>query len=293
MASVRNTYRFLRSHPLTRERTLPAIGRFVRWQVASRLMGGEFAMPWVNGTVLLMARGRTGATGNWYAGLHEFPDMGFVLHLLRPGDLFMDVGANIGSFTVLAAGAAGADAIAVEPGTEAMRRLAQNVRLNDLSDRVRLVEAALGAAEGCGHLTEGLDTMNRLVSGAEEGTTPVRLTTVDRLVDGRAPMCIKIDVEGGEHAVLAGAASTLADPRLLALIVEVNASDAAEGYTRAALEDLLAGRGFEPCGYDPLSRSLLAAPLPGAGNTIYLRDREAVATRLREAPRFRILGRDV
>jgi hypothetical protein len=34
-------------------------------------------------------------TGNIYCGLHEFADMGFVLHFLRPGDLFVDVGANI------------------------------------------------------------------------------------------------------------------------------------------------------------------------------------------------------
>jgi hypothetical protein len=41
-------------------------------------------------------------SGNIYAGLHEFGDMAFVLHFLRAGDLFADVGANIGSYTVLA-----------------------------------------------------------------------------------------------------------------------------------------------------------------------------------------------
>lgn len=46
----------------------------------------------------------TGATGNWYCGLQEYEDMSFVLHALRPGDLFVDVGANIGSYSILAAG---------------------------------------------------------------------------------------------------------------------------------------------------------------------------------------------
>lgn len=292
MSFPRILCRFLRAHPLTRDSMVPAIARVLRWQIASRLLDGEFAMPWVNDTVLLMARGRTGATGNWYAGLHEFADMGFVLHLLRPGDLFVDVGANIGSFTILAAGAAGADAIAVEPGAEAMQRLSRNVRLNDLAHRVRLAPVALSAVEGEGHLTEGLDTMNRLVEKAGSGTAPVELATLDRLAAGRAPTCIKIDVEGGELAVLSGAPATLADPALLALVIEVNASDAPGGYTRHALEGRLSGHGFEPCGYDPLSRSLTAPP-SGPGNTIYVRDRVAVAARLREAPAFRVLGRSI
>ena len=87
----------------------------LRWQVGSRLLPLGSTLPYVGDTRLFVTRGMTGATGNWYCGLHEVDEMGFVLHALRPGDLFVDVGANIGSYTVLAAGAVGADAIAVEP----------------------------------------------------------------------------------------------------------------------------------------------------------------------------------
>lgn len=45
-----------------------------------------------------------GATGNVYVGLHEFESMGFVLHVLRSSSAFIDVGANVGAYTVLAAG---------------------------------------------------------------------------------------------------------------------------------------------------------------------------------------------
>ena len=43
-----------------------------------------------------------GVTGNVYCGLHDFAEMSFMLHLLRAGDLFADIGANVGSYTVLA-----------------------------------------------------------------------------------------------------------------------------------------------------------------------------------------------
>ena len=48
-----------------------------------------------------------GATGNLFCGLHEIEDMGFVLHFLRSDDIFLDVGVNVGTYTVLAAGVAG------------------------------------------------------------------------------------------------------------------------------------------------------------------------------------------
>jgi hypothetical protein len=61
-------------------------------------------VPFVGDTRLLVARGMRGATGNVYVGLHEFEEMAFALHALRPSSRFIDVGANVGSYTVLAAG---------------------------------------------------------------------------------------------------------------------------------------------------------------------------------------------
>jgi hypothetical protein len=95
------TARFIRRHPLTRNAPVAAIVRFAGWQVASR-MRTEIVVDWIGGAKLAVRRGMTGATGNIYCGLHEFAEMGFLLHLLRPGDVFVDVGANVGSYTVLA-----------------------------------------------------------------------------------------------------------------------------------------------------------------------------------------------
>src|SRR5437868_4075814 len=110
-----NTLNFITRHPLNEQRKLKAIGRWLTWQVGSRLVPGPVAVNFVNDTMLLVSPGMTGATGNVYAGLHEFQDMAFVLHLLRQGDCFIDVGANIGSYTVLAGGGIGARCIAIEP----------------------------------------------------------------------------------------------------------------------------------------------------------------------------------
>jgi hypothetical protein len=67
----------------------------------------------------LSLKGLTGATGNWYCGLDAFEDMAFLLHFMREEDLFVDVGANIGSYTILAGNEVGAETIEIEPITDA------------------------------------------------------------------------------------------------------------------------------------------------------------------------------
>ena len=89
----------------------------------------------------------TGATGNIYAGLHEFADMAFTLHFLRPDDLFMDVGANVGSYTLLASGVCKARTISFEPYPETMAALRRNIDLELESAGIEFIDAN-GAGEG-------------------------------------------------------------------------------------------------------------------------------------------------
>jgi hypothetical protein len=86
------------------------------------VLGEPVAMPYVNETRLLVKPGMAGATGNVYAGLHEYEDMAFVLHALRPSSRFVDVGANVGTYTVLAGGG-------VEPPVFLRNRCQQRTRI--------------------------------------------------------------------------------------------------------------------------------------------------------------------
>ena len=111
-----------------------------------------------------MKRGMTGATGNIHVGLHEFADMMFALHFLRPDDLFLDIGANVGSYTVLAAGLCKSSALAFEPDPKTVGDLKRNIEVNGLEKLVTVHEVALGATEREVSFTVGLDTVNRVIS---------------------------------------------------------------------------------------------------------------------------------
>ena len=136
--TIQRTYDFIRTHPLGKRHTLRARKSWLGWQLRSRLSPGSLVVPFVGETKLLVHRGMHGATGNINCGLHEFEDMAFLMHYLRPGDLFVDVGANIGSYTVLASGQCRARTIAIEPVAHAADILWANVELNSLQALVRL-----------------------------------------------------------------------------------------------------------------------------------------------------------
>src|SRR3954470_17061218 len=159
---------FVWSHPLNAANRPAALGRVLRWQLASRLLPTPIALPFVEGTHLLATRS-SGATGNWYCGLYEGSDMAFVLHFLRPDEGFLDVGANIGSYTVLAAGAAGPSVISIEPIPATFARLEQNIALNGLGGRVRALRCGLSDAPGTARFTVDLDAMNHVVSEGDSG----------------------------------------------------------------------------------------------------------------------------
>jgi methyltransferase, FkbM family len=288
-----NTLTFITQHPLNSGHRAAALWRFGAWQVRSRIAGSPVPINFVDDTQLLLSRGQTGATGNLYTGLHEFEEMAFVLHFLRPGDLFADVGANVGAYTVLAGGAAGADCVAFEPAPAAFAVLIRNVEVNHFVSRARLVQSAVGAAVGKTLFTVGRDTLNRVDSEAsEQGSIEVTVTTLDEELRDRVPALIKIDVEGFEAHVLDGASLTLADHRLGAVIMETNGSGVRYSASDRDLHDRMMTAGFTACTYSPFSRTLTQTDLPqSGGNTLYVRDLEAARTRVTTAPTFRIAGR--
>jgi FkbM family methyltransferase len=292
-----NTYRFLASHPLTRDRTIDALTRWLRWQIGSRILSWPVAVPFVNDTRLLARPGMTGATGNIYCGLHEFEDMGFVLHFLRPGDLFVDIGANIGSYTILAS-AAGASTISFEPVPATFEALLDNIHLNRLVTRVDARNKAVGRASGELEMIADQDTTNQALSTEDQYTGKairVPVVALDEALQDKSPKLIKIDVEGFETEVLAGATTILANPSLRAVVMELNGSGARYGFDESTLHRHMQAIGFRACRYEPLTRRIvdLKGQQSTTGNTLYLRDPEAIQAEVSQSPTYRVISTEL
>jgi len=292
--ALRNTIRFVANHPLNRGRRLRAVAHFAAWQLRVRLTRAPIVHEWVNGARILAGVGETGVTGNIYGGLHEFEDMAFVLHALGPESLFVDAGANVGSYTVLACAAKGARGVSIEPVPATFERLMANIRLNRLEDRVQALNCGLSDAGGELRLTANENCTNHVVRDGESAAETVRVPvrTLDDVLRGESPTVLKVDVEGFEGSVLAGAGETLRNASLQAVILELNGAGARYGFDDDEIVNTMRDAGFSPCAYQPFSRTLtnLGGKNPDSANTLFVRDVDAMRARLKGAPVVEVHG---
>lgn len=241
-------------------------------------------------------KGLVGITGNIYTGLHEFNDMAFLLHFLRADDVFYDIGANVGSYTLLASGVCKSKSVTVEPVGSTFAILKANIGLNQLEQQVSLINAAAGAIPGTVTFTSDKDATNHAVAANEtgvSGTINVPVITIDSLAEKGAPALIKIDVEGYETEALKGMHYTLSQPSLKAIIIELNGSGDRYGFDEKKIHELLLFHNFKPFTYDPFNRALLTVTVLGDYNTIYCRDMDFINQRVKNAAKIEIMGESI
>jgi FkbM family methyltransferase len=204
--------------------------------------------------------------GQYFAHLDYEPGATrLVLDTLSPGDVFVDIGANSGYFTVLAALRVGApgQVFAFEPNPRVRRQLERHVELNAVSDRVTVSDLALADRDrddgqlfvscwpendGIASLTPAAETVAR--GGLrDDRSVAVRVRRFDGWAQSvQLPRIdlLKIDVEGAETQVLSGMSATLARVRPRRIICETPAdSDAVKMLTdrgyRVSMADEIPG----------------------------------------------------
>lgn len=188
---------------------------------------------------------------------------------IRPDDVVWDVGANVGTYSVVGALIArDGSVVAFEPHPDNARRIDENVALNELQN-VRIEQLALGDENGSARLHLHGDQagggQHSLVDTSDEGVE-IDLVRGETFVreGGPKPNVLKIDVEGAELDVLDGMASLLAAEGCRTLFIEVHhghgvSNEEVEARLRAAAFEIRAidGRG---------STTFLQATKPGSAN---------------------------
>ena len=146
--SLKSVLKFIYNHPLNSIRKTNSICRFIIWQLSNLLVKRELIHSFTENSKILIKKGLTGATGNYYCGLHEFEEMSFLLHYLRPDDVFFDIGSNVGSYTILASAQIGAFSYAFEPVPSTFKYLQANVSINKMEENTELNNCGIGSKRG-------------------------------------------------------------------------------------------------------------------------------------------------
>lgn len=177
----------------------------------------------------------------------------FLKRAVRSGDTVVEVGANVGVFTVLVARWVGPQGhvFAFEPSPIARAALEDHLRLNGMADRVTVISAAVSDAPGSSIFYElgasGENTLSATHSRiADARALQVHVTTLDDFCQSHSitPSLIKMDIEGFELHALRGARRILTSYRPL-LAVEVHPMNWPElGISRKEVEEFLAGIGY-------------------------------------------------
>jgi FkbM family methyltransferase len=169
-----------------------------------------------------------------------------------------------------------------------------NIYLNRLVDHVKPLNVAVGEKARELEMMADQDTVNRVVSeGVYSGKKViVPVVTIDETLAGRVPKLIKIDVEGFETQVIRGATRTLENPKLQAVLMELNGSGEAYGFDEKKIHNNMLKLGFQQCAYDSLTRSLQVSNDRSwyTGNNLYVRDPNLVQALLTSAKSYSVIG---
>lgn len=162
-------------------------------------------------------------------------------HFAQPGRVIYDVGANVGIYSLWAANGVGrtGEVHAFEPVASTAALLRRFIAANGVS-QVQVSEVAVSAKRGAVSLFCMPNASGRASMTAQQGTVAIDVatTTLDAYaVNHRPPSFIKVDVEGHEHEVLAGAVSLLASHRP-ALLLEVMQTAHSDGPAGNIVRDL-------------------------------------------------------
>ena len=265
LAVAQGVIGYVWQHPANAGQRRRALLRLARFQARGRLLRRRSVAHLGQRSRLWVDLHRTGASMVLYANPPDLPEMLVWRQVLRDGDLFVDVGANVGTYTIWAA-ETGADVIALEPAADTFALLLENIELNGY--QVTALQAAAGGHCGSARFTVGRDAGNCLDPG---GAAETRLVTIDSLIGDRYVTGMKVDVEGFEIDVLRGCIQALADHRIGLIQLEWNAmSEHSLGDDRRPVAELLASYGYQLLRPDAEGK-LLPVTAAGFGADVFAR----------------------
>lgn len=220
---------------------LKVIARFVFAHIRF-LSKKSFIFQWVHGIWIKAVHYRSSSTGCYYYGYYDPMEMRFIEKYLRQGDVFADVGSNVGSWALFAASLR-VETYAIEPTPSTYKLLEENMKLNlNLKDKIIPIQCAVGDKRGSVDFTIDNDSENRVIETiTNEVTQKVRCEKLDFICESLD--AVKIDVENFEIPVLNGAKRLLKSERLNVIIIE-----AFDNYPK--IDEILNGYGYKQYHYD-------------------------------------------
>lgn len=270
------------NHPINKNQKIKSILRFFLFQLELRFLTRKKKFKWIDSTSLEVNLGDSSLIANYYVGLYEFESMGFILHSLKKEYLFIDVGANLGLYSILASSVVGSESIAFEPNLNAFEKICKQLQINNIEKKVLVKNIGIGDKTGKINFTNNRDALNRVaLPDKDKSFDEVDISTLDLEIKKTKKIILKIDVEGYEMNVLKGAKKLLESDRLLAIVIEINGFNRDYGVDEKDIHNLILSYDFVRYYYNPLSREVKKKinvnSYKDVGDFIYIKNYEEIS----------------
>ena len=232
MKNVLKLLNIIFQHPLNTNNKLLALFRFLSFNLKKVTNKKRVIFNWVEDAKLIFDNSKINNLSqrqikfNYYLGLAEYEEMAFLIHALKKDEVFVDCGANLGLYTILASKVIGVNSISFEPHPDTVKKLFDQLEINDLKDKVKIISKALGDRIGSVRFSNDKDALRRKVLDNKkklENFIDVQMTTLDSELENLAQnFILKMDLEGFEIKALEGARNILTKKNLKAIIIENN-----------------------------------------------------------------------
>ena len=244
-----NTINYIWNHPNSYDHQIQSISKFFGWQLYKRLTKNFIDVNLLPDVKLRCYPDSYSAASVLYCGLYDYNEMNFVLRYLRAKDSFLDIGANVGVYSLLAASKIKqGNVYSFEVLPKNFQRLQENIQLNNL-ERVKLYQVAVSDRSGAIelNLADG-DSMAFITDKTSEKTISVKADTIDNLLCNENLdnlTLAKIDIEGAEILALQGASRLLKNHLPKVWIMEVNGRVSNFEHNKDGVVELLKSYGYQ------------------------------------------------
>ncbi|MDF5729528.1 MAG: FkbM family methyltransferase, partial [Rhizonema sp. PD38] len=237
------TIKYIWTHPNSRKKQIQPVLKYFGWKLYKSLTHRHLDVQMLPDIKIRCYPKSYSSDCVIYCGVYDYNEMNFLLNYLRDGDSFIDIGANIGVYTLLAASKIHSGSIySFEVFPENYARLQENLRLNQF-EQVKTYAIAVSDKSGTIALNPaGGDSLPFITDSVSGNTITVPTDTLDNLIQNQ-PLpnftLAKMDIEGAELLALKGATSLLKGQHPYVWILEINHTVRNFGHSQQDLVDFL------------------------------------------------------
>jgi FkbM family methyltransferase len=255
-------------HPGNRSRRARGLAGFVAWQFVKHVLKRPVVIRFHNQRLKCYPDSTSTSGALYFSGYPDYWEMKFLQAYLRPGDNFLDIGANSGVYSILASAYIGRQGHidAFEPIERTAARIEEQAALNGLAN---LHVHRLAVCDKDGELEFGYSsndaTMHlRRPGEQEEAKLKVRSVRLDSFEPYRDYAVGKMDIEGAEPMALAGATDRLRAANPSVWLLELAGYSTCYGISSEAVVQQLAEAGYRCAVFNPTTGSLEYTGTPWA-----------------------------